>query len=55
VLGLTATLLNSGCKAWRVEEEVHSLETTFLSKVATCENMPIVDRYGCLCCLASEV
>lgn len=48
ILGLTATLLNSNCKPERVEEEVRSLETTFLSKVATCENMPLVDRYESL-------
>jgi endoribonuclease Dicer len=46
ILGLTATLLNSNCKPERVEEEVVTLEATFLSKVATCENMPAVDRYG---------
>ncbi|PNF18314.1 hypothetical protein B7P43_G14501 [Cryptotermes secundus] len=46
ILGLTATLLNSNCKPERVDEEVRSLETTFLSKVATCENMPLVDRYS---------
>lgn len=54
ILGLTATLLNSNCKAGRVEEEVRSLEKTFLSTVATCENMPLVDRYGCLHCLTSK-
>jgi endoribonuclease Dicer len=46
ILGLTATLLNSNCKASRVEEEVHSLEKTFLSTVATCENLLLVRRYG---------
>lgn len=46
ILGLTATLLNSNSKPGRVEEEVRSLETTFLSKVATCENMPLVDSYS---------
>lgn len=51
ILGLTATLLNSNCKFGRVKEEVRSLEKTFLSKVATCENMPVVGRYGCRCCL----
>ncbi|XP_021927095.1 endoribonuclease Dicer-like isoform X2 [Zootermopsis nevadensis] len=46
ILGLTATLLNSNCKFGRVKEEVRSLEKTFLSKVATCENMPVVGRYS---------
>jgi endoribonuclease Dicer len=46
VLGLTANLLNGNCKPERVDEEVRTLETTFLSKVATCENMPLVDRYS---------
>jgi endoribonuclease Dicer len=46
ILGLTATLLNSNCKPSRVEEEVRTLEATFLSRVATCENMPLIDRYG---------
>ena len=50
ILGLTATLLNSNCKAERVEEEVSSLERTFLSKVATCNDAPLVERYGRLCC-----
>lgn len=50
ILGLTATLLNSNCKADRVKEEVLALETTFLSKVATCNNAPLVKRYGPLCC-----
>lgn len=49
ILGLTATLLNSNCKAERVEEEVRSLEKTFLSKVATCNDAPLVERYGPLC------
>ncbi|KAJ9599534.1 hypothetical protein L9F63_010006, partial [Diploptera punctata] len=39
VLGLTATLLNSNCRPGRVAAEVHGLETTFHSKVATCEDM----------------
>ncbi|XP_069680713.1 endoribonuclease Dicer isoform X2 [Periplaneta americana] len=46
VLGLTATLLNSNCKPARVVEEVQNLETTFLSKVATSENMSVVDLYS---------
>jgi endoribonuclease Dicer len=46
ILGLTATLLNSNCKPSHIEEEVETLEAMFLSKVATCENMPLVDRYG---------
>lgn len=46
VLGLTATLLNSNCKAERVEEEVCSLEKTFLSKVATCKDAPLLHRYS---------
>lgn len=50
ILGLTATLLNSNCKADRVEDEVCSLEKTFLSKVATCKDAPLVERYGPLCC-----
>jgi len=50
ILGLTATLLNSNCKADRVEDEVRSLENTFLSKVATCKDVPLVERYGPLCC-----
>jgi len=50
ILGLTATLLNSNCKADRVEEEVRSLEKTFLSKVATCKDANLVERYGPLCC-----
>lgn len=52
ILGLTATLLNSNCKADRVDDEVSSLEKTFLSKVATCNDAPLVERYGPLrCCL----
>jgi endoribonuclease Dicer len=50
ILGLTATLLNSNCKAERVEEEVCSLAKTFLSKVATCDDADLVERYGPLCC-----
>ena len=50
ILGLTATLLNSNCKAERVKEEVCSLEKTFLSKVATCKDTGLVDGYGSLCC-----
>jgi endoribonuclease Dicer len=50
VLGLTATLLNSNCKAERVKEEVCTLEKTFLSKVVTCRDTPLVDRYLSLCC-----
>jgi len=50
ILGLTATLLNSNCKAHRVMDEVSSLEKTFLSKVATCKDAPLVERYGSLCC-----
>jgi len=46
ILGLTATLLNSNCKAERVEEEVCSLQKTFLSKVATCNDAHLVERYG---------
>jgi endoribonuclease Dicer len=46
ILGLTATLLNGNCKAGRVEEEVCALEKTFLSKVATCKDAPLLERYG---------
>lgn len=52
ILGLTATLLNSNCKAGHVDEEVCSLEKTFLSKVATCKEVDLVERYVPLrCCL----
>jgi len=47
ILGLTATLLNGNCKSQRVVDEVRALEKTFLSKVATCEDIDI-NRYGWL-------
>ena len=39
ILGLSATLLNSNIKAFRVSDEVMKLETTFQSCVATCNDM----------------
>lgn len=35
ILGLTATLLNSDCRLYQVEEQVQLLEATFASKIAT--------------------
>lgn len=45
VLGLTATLINSNCKADTLDNEIKDLETTFLSKVATSVNEQMVKAW----------
>jgi len=50
ILLSTATLLNSNYQGGRVVEEVCSLGKIFLSKVATCKDVSLVERYGSLCC-----
>lgn len=44
VLGLTATLLNSSCKPYEVEDLVNKLESSLYSKIATVDDMSEVMR-----------
>ncbi|XP_071454543.1 endoribonuclease Dicer [Hetaerina americana] len=46
VLGLSATLLNSNCKARNVRKEIETLEITFQSKVATVDDINLVKRFA---------
>ncbi|XP_046388881.1 endoribonuclease Dicer-like isoform X2 [Ischnura elegans] len=46
VLGLSATLLNSNCKAKNVKSEIQNLETTFLGRVATVDDIKQVQRFS---------
>uniref|UniRef100_A0A1B6DNE2 Uncharacterized protein n=1 Tax=Clastoptera arizonana TaxID=38151 RepID=A0A1B6DNE2_9HEMI len=46
ILGLTATLLNGNIKVENLEEEIHKLEITLQSKIATATNESLVQLYS---------